>query len=53
MRRKIREIRSRYQVGYGRPPTTSQFRTRQSGNLNGRPKGARNIASMAEDALER
>jgi hypothetical protein len=40
-------------VGYGRPPTSSQFKPGQSGNRNGRPKGARNVSSMARDALDR
>jgi hypothetical protein len=42
-----------YAVGYGRPPTWTRFRPGQSGNPKGRPKGARNTASMAHDALER
>jgi hypothetical protein len=31
-----------YEVGYGRPPKTSQFPLGRSGNPKGRPKGARN-----------
>ena len=31
-----------YEVGYGKPPEASRFRPGQSGNPNGRPKGARN-----------
>jgi hypothetical protein len=53
MRRKIRRRRAGYAVGYGRPPTSSQFQPGQSGNPQGRPKGARNASSMARDALER
>jgi Family of unknown function (DUF5681) len=53
MRKKIRKVRSGYRVGYGRPPTASQFQAGQSGNPRGRPKGARNASSMARDALER
>jgi hypothetical protein len=53
MRKKVRKQRARYAVGYGRPPTSSQFQPGQSGNPQGRPKGARNASSMARDALER
>jgi hypothetical protein len=52
MRKKI-DNRSSYTVGYGRPPNASQFKPGQSGNAKGRPTGARNISSMARDALER
>ena len=53
MRKKVRKPRARYAVGYGRPPTSSQFQPGQSGNPNGRPKGVRNASSMARDVLER
>jgi Family of unknown function (DUF5681) len=52
MRKKVRNPRSGYSVGYGRPPTSSQFKPGQSGNPKGRPKGARNASSMARDELE-
>ena len=53
MRKKVRKPRARYAVGYGRPPTSSQFQPGQSGNPKGRPKGTRIASSMARDVLER
>lgn len=32
-----------YEVGYGRPPKTGQFKPGQSGNNKGRPKGRKNV----------
>lgn len=53
MRKKTKKGASSYAVGYGRPPTSTQFRPGQSGNPKGRPKRSRNTASMARDTLER
>ncbi len=53
MAKKVRKLRGNYTVGYGRPPTSSQFQRGQSGNPNGRPKEARSASSIARDALER
>ena len=38
-------------VGYKRPPRAHQFRPGQSGNPNGRPKGARNFKSELREEL--
>src|SRR5262245_3484728 len=53
MRKKGRKPRASYAVGYARPPTSSQYQPGQSGNPRGRPKGTRNVSSLARDVLER
>ncbi len=42
-----------YEVGYARPPKRSQFRPGQSGNPKGRPKGAKNEATIIRAILNR
>lgn len=39
------------EIGYGQPPRASRFRKGQSGNPRGRPRGARNFASVMQEAL--
>jgi hypothetical protein len=42
-----------YEVGYGKPPKTHQYKPGQSGNLKGRTKGARNLKTdLAEELAE-
>ena len=50
---KQRSARERYAVGYGRPPTNTQFKPGQSGNPKGRPKGAKNEATILNGILNR
>ena len=40
-----------YEVGYGKPPRHSRFVKGQSGNPRGRPAGARNFATLLDEAL--
>ncbi|MFT7229062.1 MAG: hypothetical protein ACI8PW_001652 [Methylophilaceae bacterium] len=41
-----------YEIGYQKPPKANQFVKGQSGNPSGRPKGARNWATVMHAALE-
>lgn len=43
---------SNYEVGFGRPPQHSRFKTGQSGNPKGRPRGSRNMKTMLRDQLD-
>jgi hypothetical protein len=40
-----------YAVGYGKPPSASQFRQGQSGNVKGRPKGRKNLKTLIKQAM--
>lgn len=42
-----------YAVGYGRPPRQHQFKTGQSGNPRGRPKGVRSEADILTKLLNK
>jgi len=41
-----------YEVGYKKPPKHSQFKKGQSGNPRGRPRGAKNFATLFNEALD-
>jgi Family of unknown function (DUF5681) len=40
-----------YEVGYGKPPKHSRFKSGKSGNPKGRPKGNKNLRSIVRDTL--
>jgi len=44
---------ARYEVGYGRPPRAHQFKPGETGNARGRPKGAKNEATILPALLNR
>ncbi|WP_291158432.1 DUF5681 domain-containing protein [Hyphomicrobium sp.] len=43
--------KSKYRVGYGKPPKHSRFKPGQSGNPKGRPKGAPGFKAELEKEL--
>lgn len=45
------EKKNGYQVGYGKPPVNRRFQKGLSGNPRGRPRGARNLSTLLEGAL--
>jgi hypothetical protein len=40
-----------YEVGFGKPPQSTQFKPGESGNPDGRPRGAKNFATAIEQEL--
>ena len=43
-----------YEVGYGKPPRETRFKQGQSGNVRGRPRGSKNLATvMLKELSER
>jgi hypothetical protein len=40
-----------YEVGYGKPPEETQFKTGMSGNPKGRPKGSKNTYNLLNEIL--
>jgi hypothetical protein len=42
---------TKYLVGYGKPPKRTQFKSGQSGNLNGRPRKSRTFEDDVETEL--
>ena len=46
-----REKRRDYEVGYGKPPHHTRFKTGRSGNPRGRPCGSKNLKTLVSEAL--
>jgi hypothetical protein len=46
-----KSARGEYEVGYSRPPTAHQFKPGRSGNAKGRPKGAKNQATIVREIV--
>jgi hypothetical protein len=42
-----------YEVGYGKPPKSTQFKKGKSGNPKGRPKASKNVGKALEDTFYR
>jgi hypothetical protein len=40
-----------YDIGYGKPPQDTRFKPGQSGNPKGKPKGAKNLATIVNNAI--
>ena len=40
-----------YEVGYGKPPRQTRFKQGQSGNIQGRPRGSKNLDTLMSNAL--
>lgn len=42
-----------YEIGYKKPPKSTQFKPGQSGNARGRPKGSKTIPALIRSVFDR
>jgi len=40
-----------YEIGYGKPPKSGQFKKGQSGNAKGRPKASKSVGILVQDVF--
>jgi hypothetical protein len=53
MRKKtVKQHSGEYEVGKGRPPLTTRWKSGQSGNPKGRPKGSRPLGAVLQDIIQ-
>ncbi len=52
-KRQVAPSSDTYTVGKGRPPLSTRWKPGQSGNPKGRPKGAKNMATLFHEALSK
>ena len=41
----------KYDIGYGKPPLATRFKSGQSGNPKGRPKGSKNLKTVVQQEM--
>src|SRR5271168_2118697 len=44
--------KSDYEIGFGRPPRSKQFRKGTSGNPKGRPRGSKSLSTIVKETLD-
>jgi hypothetical protein len=50
---RLKQRSKEVEVGYRKPPRRHQFKSGQSGNLRGRPKGSKNASTIVREILAR